>query len=129
MADSITTNADIVAEYPIILAEMSRLETDEMRADEWAALHKAAWRRILRDLYRRADKLEETDLGDTSELKLAAIYYVLHLAYLANELEDEKLEASRWLEKYEKEMAEQALSVGGGGEVEGGGYRTRLERS
>lgn len=117
MASYITTNTDLTTYYPVIASEVERLTTPEMEADTgiiaWQALHTSAWRAILRDLGRRRPAIIESDLSDTSQFKEAALYYVLHLAYLNADMATGAKHSADWLRRYEAEMAAIEVEVSG----------------
>lgn len=113
MADSITTNVILISRYPVIEGEIRRLQTESMEADAWAALHKAAWRRILQDLSRKRPGLVEADITDTTQLYDASLYWVLHLAYYAAENDADRKKSTEWAARYEREINEIPLQLGG----------------
>ena len=125
---AISTNEDLLERYPTIEAELLRLHPGEQgRADHWSKLHKAAWRRILQDLSLRSPSIAEDDLTSPGQFVDAALYWVMHLAYLAGEGDADRAEARRWESRYRSEMAEQKAQTSSG-ERGPGEMDTRLVR-
>lgn len=130
MADSISTQADLKAAWLVLPSEIETLTTSEMYADNWLTVHKAAWSAVKAEMYKRRDRLEESDLGDSSELLDATLYMVLHIAYRVSEIETHQVEAKRWYRRYQKEMSEVELSDSSGATIGRTGERkqTRMIR-
>jgi hypothetical protein len=113
MAATITTQADLKAAELILPSEIERLTTAEREADNWVSIHTAAWSAVLKELYKRRDKLEESDLDTPAELEDATLFYVLHIAYRQSEIETDQVESKKWFRRYQKEISELEISSSG----------------
>lgn len=107
MATSITTQEDVFDVAMISDNELSRLETERMKSDNWAKVHILAWTLVKKYLSARDVPLEETDLKHPDELKPATCFAVIYLAYQAAEiLPDESLARKKyWFRRMRKELA------------------------
>jgi len=113
MADSITDNTALLAAELITRSEFDRLNTYERDSDSWASVHKRAWTETKKDLLKRRDPIEESDLDDVSELEDAVLYKVLEIAYRTSDVDGDEVLAKRWRNAYEREMREVQLTVSG----------------
>ena len=114
MATSITTQADVLTFANVTDNELSRLETERMRKDNWASLHTQAWTRVKQMLGQRLPTVTESDLDDSTELKEATVYLVLYLAYCSPELGEQGEKRARyWWKRYRRTFAEVELTIGG----------------
>jgi hypothetical protein len=130
VATSITTQADVLTYGLITDNEIHSLTTERMKSDNWATLHERAWTKVLDQLALRASPIEETDLSDTSELKPATVFVVLHYAYAQAEFmndENQKRSELYWLRAM-KELEEVRLSVTTGTASRGGFSYRRARR-
>lgn len=128
----ITHNADLVDLEVLPDVEIERLTTERMRnaSPPWLPRHERAWTKVLAHLLTRPTPIEESDLGDTSELKLATCYMVAHYAYLAGEHTDDHERARYFYQLAVKELEEVTLTLTGAysGQVERGGYAFHRSR-
>ena len=115
MAASITTQADLLTYGIISDNEIERLTDDRMRKNDWATLHEMAWTRVKAQLALRPQPVAEDDLDDTTELKRATIYMVLHYAYAKAAMPGNRAEAEekRYWKLAIKELAEVQVTVDG----------------
>ena len=116
MADYITTNDDLL-DYDVIPdGDLPRLGTERLEAESpaWKTRHSVAWSRTLQRLAARDPKIEESDLDDPTELKLAVCYMVAHLAYRqqAGSAHDLK-RADLMYQLWEREVEEVRLTIQG----------------
>ena len=126
MAASITTNADLVTYEVLPDVEIRRLSTGRTESEDppWITRHKMAWRATLLRLKRRVPSLEEADLDDTDEIKLATCYHVAYLAYKWGPMEDDMKKAEYHYHLWEREL--ETIDITSGGEtLEPGGYGFR----
>lgn len=126
MAATITTDADLMASGHLLGADKPRLTPKEWTDGAWTIWHTEAWSEIKRHLKNRAEPIEETDLVDSSELKPAAVRYVLYLAYSYNRDMDR---AEHHLAGYRRAMTQINPTLTGGGEAIGWGRSIRMYRS
>ena len=112
MASKITDNSDLVDYDVISRAAISDLETSDSRYNNWDTRHEMAWTKV-KSMLNRLLGIEESDLDDTSQLKLATCEYVAYLAYRTSEREEEQDLTRKHYDLYIKEMSEVRLSVNG----------------
>jgi hypothetical protein len=115
MATSITTQENVLTYTTVTDNELSRLETDRMKADNWAVFHAQAWRFVLRMLDSRRPPIAEADLDDTDELLETVCYCVIYLAYDAADFlsEEDKKRRGYWWKKFRRAFADVRLTVDG----------------
>ena len=115
MADSITTQADVIANVVIPDNELFPLTTERMKADNWATMHKHAWTLVKSYLLARHPPVEEDDLDDVTELAPATCYAVIYLAYDAVEIagDDGRKRRAYWFRKLRKALAQADITVDG----------------
>jgi len=114
MADSITTQADVLTYTTLTDNEIMRLQNGRMNSDNWEAMHIKAWTLVKGMLAMRKPAYEESDLTDSTELKKCTVYAVLYLAYNESKLSDtDKQQARYWYRMLRKEFAEVELTVNG----------------
>jgi hypothetical protein len=103
MADSITTNADLLAAEFILRSEFDRLNTYDRSQDAWASVHKRAWTEVKKDL-KIVRQIDETDLTDSSELEDVTLMKVLEIAYRTSDVDGDSMQAKRWERRYTREF-------------------------
>jgi len=115
VAASITTQADLLTYTSATDNEIGRLETERMRADNWAAVHTRAWTEVKELLLARRPSIEEADLDDTTELEKCTALMVLYQAYEEAELgtDDAKARKRFWFRKMRREFARVTITSGG----------------
>jgi len=113
VASSITTQADLLTYTSATDNELSRLETERMRADNWASVHIRAWTEVKELLLARRPSIEEADLDDSSELEKCTCLMVLYQAYEEAELGTDEAKARKryWFRKMRREFATRELTI------------------
>ena len=119
MADSITTQADMVALEIIDDVEIERLTTDRQRNAvsstgapfPWRIHHERAWERTLRELGQDPEPLLETELSDTTELTRAVCYLVACYAYEQGESPTDMARSKHFHALHLREMSEALLTT------------------
>lgn len=114
MADKITTTADLVTYKVMPEADIERLQDDRMRSNQWDLEHKRAWRQTLKRLKLRSDRIEETDLDDSAELKEIVCYHVAGQAYQFGPTEEDQKTSKKLFADWARELEEIELSAFGG---------------
>jgi hypothetical protein len=113
VADSITTNADLVTYEVLPDVEIVRLSTARLNAEDppWATRHKLAWTKTLDRLGQRDPRIQENDIDDTSVLKYCVCCFVAYLAYRwAPAGEDDMKRAEWWHAQWTRELEEVRIS-------------------
>jgi hypothetical protein len=103
MADSITTNADLLAAEFFLRSEFDRLNTYDRSQDAWASVHRRAWTEVKKDL-KIVRQIDETDLTDSSELEDVTLMKVLEIAYRTSDVDGDSMQAKRWERRYTREF-------------------------
>lgn len=112
MADSITTNQDLIDYKVLSRADIVQLTDIDNRYDEWEDEHQRAWSEVLSYLY-RTRQIEESDLTNTSQLKLAVCDWVAYLVLRGSKFQDRKSEAQNHRNLAIKELSEILLESNG----------------
>lgn len=113
MADSITTNQDLIDYHVLTKYDIVSLTNDDNRYDTWEDEHKQAYSEVLSYLYRTRD-IEESDLSDTSQLKKAVCHWVAYLVLRNSKFSDSKQRGQDNYALATKELSQLKLSTGGG---------------
>ena len=131
MADSITTNANLLDDGIMLAVDIGRLSTERLMNHTtsagdpfpWKPRHERAWSETLKRLKQREHALEEDDLTDTTELTRTVGFHVAYQAYALSMADDDKKRADDFYAKWRKEAETVGLSVSGGTAEPGrGGY-------
>ena len=113
MAATISTDTTLKADFLIPLSTLNSLmDSADFTGDNSVGFHTSIWSEVQRDLKKRSPPVEESDLGDSSELQHAAHLLCLARLYGMSGLEQDIIDSAKWRSKYRKEMREANLTVG-----------------
>jgi hypothetical protein len=114
MADNITSQTTLKAEYLELETEVDRLVDDsgDLSVDP-VPLHTAAWSAVKRDLAQRVPSVTEDDLTSTDSLQHPTHLWVMSRLYSLSGHDDDKVRAAHYWSRYKAEMRLVKLDVGG----------------